>query len=136
MNPSNEPEESHESKEAGGAPEILAVLARVFVDDLETAMPVYQSLAREEGVRFGFRETDLARVGPFLLLSGNAEAYRNRVATLLVRDLDPVLDVITSNGGKALEGPFEAPNGRRLVALHPDGSVFEYIESAEGKSAR
>ena len=136
MTASNESSESDTSKGAGGAPEILAVLARVFVDDLEAALPVYRALAGEEPIRFGFREADLARVVPFLLLSGNADAYRNRVATLLVRDLGPVLDVLTAHGGEALDGPFAAPNGRRLVARHPDGSVFEYIESADLGSAR
>ena len=34
-------------------------------------------------------------------------------------------------GGDVLEGPSPAPNGDRLIARHPDGSVFEYIETAE-----
>lgn len=29
-----------------------------------------------------------------------------------------------------VEGPAAAPNGDRMVARHPDGSVFEYIETA------
>ena len=28
-----------------------------------------------------------------------------------------------------IEGPAPAPNGARLIARHPDGSVFEYLET-------
>jgi len=113
----------------GGNGNILGVLARVFVDDLEAAVPVYRELAGgEEPVRFGFGSVDLTRVGPFLLLSGETSGYRDRVATLLVRSLDPVLAALAAHGGQALDGPAEGPSGRRLIARHPDGAVFEYIE--------
>jgi predicted enzyme related to lactoylglutathione lyase len=110
---------------------IIGVLARVVVDDLDAALALYQSLADgQEPARFRFRDVELARVGPFLLLSGNTAAYGDRVATLLVRDLAPVIIEIERAGGRILEGPSPAPNGRRLIARHPDDSVFEYIESA------
>lgn len=116
---------------AASMPNIIGVLARVFVDDIDAALELYQSLSGgQEPTRFRFRDVDLARVGPFLLLSGNTAAYQNRVATLLVRDLEPVVDDVERTGGQILEGPSPAPNGRRLIAHHPDGSVFEYIESA------
>lgn len=110
---------------------IVGVLARVFVADLDAALPVYRELAGgTEPKLFDFRDVRLARVGPFLLLSGNTEGYRDRAATLLVRSLDPVLAALATHGGRVLEGPSPAPNGRRLIARHPDGSVFEYIEPA------
>ena len=113
------------------SPNILGVLARVFVDDLDTAVPIYRALSGDaEPVRFGFGTVDLTRVGPFLLLSGDASAYRDRTATLLVRSLDPVLAALSSTGGKIMEGPIATPNGRRLTACHPDGSIFDYLESA------
>jgi hypothetical protein len=109
---------------------IRAVLARVFVDDLEAAIPLYQQLAQAEQVaRFGFGDVQLAQVGPFLLLSGNTAAYRDRVATILVTELAPVIAAIQAAGGAVLEGPAPAPNGDRMIARHPDGSVFEYIET-------
>lgn len=52
------------------------------------------------------------------------------MATLLVKQLAPVIAEIERAGGQLLEGPSPTPNGRRLIARHPDGSVFEYIESA------
>ena len=116
-----------------GAANIIGVLARVFVEDLAAATPIYRELAGgEEPVRFGFREVDMTRVGPFLLLSGNTSAYRDRVATVLVRSLETVRAALKEHGGQELEGPTDSPKGRRLIARHPDGSVFEYIESREG----
>jgi predicted enzyme related to lactoylglutathione lyase len=110
---------------------IIGVLARVFVDDLDAALPVYRALADDaEPQIFTFRDVRLARVGRFLLLGGDTDAYRDRVATLIVRSLDPVLATFETYGGEVLEGPSAAPNGRRLIARHPDGSVFEYLESA------
>ena len=122
--------QDHDEKH--GAENIIGVLVRVFVEDLAAALPVYCELAGgAEPVRFGFREVDLARVGPFLLLSGNNSAYRDRVATVLVRSLDPVLAALAAHGGQVVEDPLLSPNGRRLVARHGDGSVFEYIEWRE-----
>jgi hypothetical protein len=116
---------------ATSMPNITGVLARVYVDDIDAALELYQSLSGgQEPARFKFRDVDLARVGPFLLLSGNTASYRNRVATLLVRDLEPVINDVERTGGQILEGPSPAPNGRRLIAHHRDGSVFEYIEGA------
>lgn len=60
------------------------------------------------------------------------------MATLLVRKLPPVIAAIEHAGGHILEGPSPAPNGDspapngdRLIARHPDGSVFEYIETGD-----
>jgi len=110
-------------------PNISKVLARVFVPDLDAAVPLYEELAQAE--RFGFRDVQLARVGPFLLLAGNTAAYRDRTATVQVASLGPVLAALQAAGGEVIEGPAPAPNGARLIARHPDGAVFEYIETGE-----
>ena len=73
-------------------PNISGVLARVFVPDLDAAIPLYQALAQvSEATRFSFREVELAQAGPFLLLAGNTGAYRDRTATVLVERLRPVI---------------------------------------------
>jgi predicted enzyme related to lactoylglutathione lyase len=109
---------------------VRGVLARVFVDDLDAAVPLYQALAGVSEVRrFEFRGVQVAWVGSFLLFSGDTDAYRDRVATLLVADMDQVVAAIEAAGGQLLEGPAPAPNGDRLIARHPDGSVFEYIQT-------
>ena len=107
------------------------ILARVFVPDLDAAIPLYEELAQARAERFGFRDVELARVGPFLLLAGNTSAYRDRTATVQVASLAPVLAALKAAGGEVVEGPAAAPNGARLIARHPDGAVFEYIETSE-----
>ena len=107
---------------------IVGVIARVYCDDLDTALPLYQQLTGIDEVKaFSFRDVQLASVGPFLLLSGNTAAFRDRVATVEVKDLEPVLAALTATGGEVLDGPAQSPNGPRLIARHPDGAVFEYI---------
>mgnify|MGYP001292097952 CR=1 FL=1 len=114
-------------------PNISKVLARVFVPDLDTAIPLYEELAQARAEKFGFRDVGLARVGPFLLLAGNTAPYRDRTATIQVASLAPVLAALKSAGGEIVEGPSPAPNGARLIARHPDGAVFEYIETGEAE---
>jgi predicted enzyme related to lactoylglutathione lyase len=115
-------------------PRIEQVLARVYVDDLDAALPLYERLAGGAQVqRFRFRTVELAWVGPFLLLAGTSDdlaPFRDRAATVLVDDVDAVAAEITSSGGVLLEGPGPAPNGSRLVARHPDSTVFEYLHIA------
>ena len=111
-------------------PNINGVLARVFVADLDAAIPLYQALAQVSNVtRFSFRDVELAQAGPFLLLAGNTGGYRDRTATILVEQLPPVIAALEGAGGQIIEGPSPALNGDRLIARHPDGSVFEYIET-------
>ena len=114
-----------------GMANITKVLARVFVSDLDAAIPLYEELAHARAEKFGFRDVELARVGPFLLLAGETAAYRDRTATIQVASLALVLAALASAGGEVIEGPAPAPNGARLIARHPDGAVFEYIETGE-----
>jgi predicted enzyme related to lactoylglutathione lyase len=112
-------------------PIVEVVLARVFVDDIDGALPLYETLSGTSDVRrFSFRDVELAWVGNFLLLSGPAESLTSyqRVATLIVNDIDAAAIAVESNGGTVLEGPAEAPNGPRKIGRHGDGAVFEYIE--------
>ena len=46
-----------------------------------------------------------------------------------------MITAIEAAGGQVIEGPTPAPNGDRLIARHPDGSVFEYIETATRRYA-
>jgi hypothetical protein len=117
-------------------PNITKVLARVVIADLDAAVPLYEELAQEPAQRFGFRDVELARVGPFLLLAGNTAAYRDRTATVQVASLAPVLAALESAGGEIVDGPAPAPNGARLIARHPDGAIFEYIETGNSEDRK
>ncbi|WP_329375371.1 VOC family protein [Streptomyces sp. NBC_01483] len=104
---------------------IRAMIANVEVENLEEAVPLYQDLAGDAEVRrFPYRELELALV-PFLLYSGPLEKYVSQNATVIVESLTPVLDTLGKAGAEILEAPNEVPKGTRIVARHPDGSVFE-----------
>ncbi|MFD4550455.1 VOC family protein [Streptomyces sp. NPDC058466] len=108
---------------------IRAMIADVEVENLDAAIPFYRELAGDADVRrFPYRDLELALVGPFLLYSGPLEKYVSQTATVIVDSLDPVLKALSTAGGEVLEAPAEVPNGTRLVARHPDGSVFEYMQ--------
>ena len=112
---------------------IVAVLARIPVDSIEAALPLYQQLAGTSDVHtFDFGRVRLAWVGPFLLLEGADAAVRSRSATIVVRNVDEVASAVQERGGELTEGPMPGPNGRRLIARHADGNVIEYIENAGG----
>ncbi|MEV8372913.1 VOC family protein [Kribbella sp. NPDC056861] len=118
---------------------IRAALTNVEVDDLDTAIPLYQQLAGGADVRrFTYKELEVAAVGTFLLLSGPTENYVSQHATLVVDSLDPVLEALEAAGAELLEAPNVVPNGTRIVARHPDGSVFEYMQphAAENPDSR
>jgi predicted enzyme related to lactoylglutathione lyase len=108
---------------------IRAMIADVEVENLEAAIPFYRELAGDVEVRrFPYRDLELALVGPFLLYSGPLEKYVSQTATVIVDSLDPVLKALNGSGAEVLEVPSEVPNGTRIVARHPDGSVFEYLQ--------
>lgn len=108
---------------------VKSVLARVIVDDLEAAIPFYQLLSGGAEIkRFTVREVNLARIGSFLLLSGNTAAVADTVATIRVTSLDPVIAALKACNGHLVRGPMPGPTGRQLYARHPDGLTFEYVE--------
>jgi predicted enzyme related to lactoylglutathione lyase len=112
-------------------PIVDSVLARVPVEDIELALPLYVALSGTSDIRrFSFRDVELAWVGNFLLLCGPPESMEDyqRVATLIVNDIGAAVTAVEANGGTVLEGPAEAPNGPRMIARHGDHAVFEYTE--------
>jgi predicted enzyme related to lactoylglutathione lyase len=108
---------------------IRAVTADVEVEDLEAAIPFYRELAGDVEIRrFPNRDLQLASAGPFLLYSGPLDKYVSQTATVIVDSLTPVLEALGKAGAEVLEGPDEVPNGKRILARHPDGSAFEYLQ--------
>lgn len=112
---------------------IDAVLANVVVDDIDRSLPLYKSLAGvDEPVRFPFGDLDLAIVGSFLLVSGAVENHPRQVASLLVSSISAVIAALGTADAEILEGPAPTANAaHRLVARHPDGAVFEYLQIVE-----
>ncbi|GAA2388390.1 VOC family protein [Nonomuraea africana] len=123
---------------------VLTTYARVYVDDLDTALPTFAALTDSRpGLRFAYRDVELASIGGYLLVAGSPEAlapFRNVQATTIVDSLDEVFAVVEQEGGETLDGPNEVPTGRNLTIRHPGGAVIEYVEfdatKVQAQSAR
>ncbi|WP_327233582.1 VOC family protein [Streptomyces sp. NBC_01317] len=111
--------------------EILGTTLRICVDDLETSVMFYEHLTGSRALRFERDGVSVAAVGCFLLMSGppaEIEILRKVTATIAVKDLDEAVIRLNGVGAKVLVGPVPTPVGRNLIAAHPDGSVFEYVD--------
>ncbi|MFD1663058.1 VOC family protein [Streptomyces caeni] len=111
--------------------DILGATLRICVDDLEASVPFYEKLAGGPALRFERGGVSVAAVGCFLLMSGpesELEILRSIAATIAVTDVDEAHQVLTDSGARVLAGPVETPAGRNLIAVHPDGSVYEYVD--------
>ncbi|MEV6957915.1 VOC family protein [Streptomyces sp. NPDC051207] len=111
--------------------DILGATLRVCVDDLETAVPFYERLAGGTALRFERGGVQVAAVGCFLLMSGPQEeldVLRKVAATIAVTDVDEARQVLSDLGAHIVAGPVATPAGRNLIAMHPDGAVYEYAD--------
>ncbi|MFJ6854606.1 VOC family protein [Streptomyces sp. NPDC091271] len=111
--------------------EILGTTLRICVDDLEAAVAFYEGLTSTPAQRFERGGVSVAAIGCFLLMSGpesQLEVLRKVSATIAVKDVDEAHTALTRVGAKVIAGPVPTPAGRNLIALHPDGSVFEYVD--------
>ncbi|HET9379344.1 MAG TPA: VOC family protein [Streptomyces sp.] len=111
--------------------DILGATLRVCVDDLETAVPFYERLAGGTAHRFERGGVQVAAVGCFLLMSGpqaQLDVLRKVAATIAVDDVDEVHRVLSGLGAHIVAGPVASPAGRNLIAMHPDGMVYEYVD--------
>jgi predicted enzyme related to lactoylglutathione lyase len=111
--------------------EILGATLRICVDDLDASVPFYERLAGARALRYERGGVSVAAVGCFLLMSGpeaELEILRKVAATIAVKDVEETHQVLSDSGARILAGPLATPAGRNLIALHPDGSVFEYAD--------
>ncbi|MET7456554.1 VOC family protein [Streptomyces sp. NPDC005574] len=111
--------------------DILGATLRVCVDDLETAVPFYERLAGGTALRFERGGVEVAAVGCFLLMSGPAaelDLLRKVAATIAVKDVEEAHEVLRELGARIIAGPVATPVGRNLIAMHPDGAVYEYVD--------
>lgn len=111
--------------------EILGTTLRICVEDLDVAVPFYERLAGSKAMRFERGGVSVAAVGCFLLMSGpeqELDVLRKVTATIAVEDVEETRDVLSASGAHIVAGPLRSPAGRNLIAMHPDGSVFEYAD--------
>ncbi|MFG1694094.1 VOC family protein [Nonomuraea sp. NPDC049309] len=116
---------------------VRATYARIYVDDLDTALPTFVALTgTQPGLRFTYGEVELASIGGCLLVAGTPQAlapYRDVQATAIVDSIDDVFAIVAREGGETLDGPNDVPTGRNLTIRHPGGAVIEYVEFDTGK---
>jgi hypothetical protein len=112
----------------------LRTFARLYVDDVDRALPVLRELTGEEaGLRFPYAGVEVAAIGGFLLVGGSEEAlapFRNVQTTVIVDDLGGLDALVAERGGEVLSGPNDVPTGRNATVAHPGGVVIEYVEFA------
>jgi predicted enzyme related to lactoylglutathione lyase len=111
--------------------EILGATLRICVEDLDATVPFYEKLAGGRAMRFERGGVSVAAVGCFLLMSGpesELEVLRKVTATIAVKDVDEAYATLSEVGARIVAGPVPTPVGRNLIAVHPDGSVFEYVD--------
>ncbi|MEU0630965.1 VOC family protein [Streptomyces sp. NPDC005989] len=111
--------------------DILGTTLRICVDDLEAAVAFYEDLTGSSALRFERGGVSVAAISCFLLMSGpesELEILRKVTATIAVKDVDDAHASLTRVGARIIAGPVPTPVGRNLIAVHPDGSVFEYVD--------
>jgi hypothetical protein len=110
----------------------LATYARVYVEDLDIALPTFIELTGEQPrMRFAYRGLEIAGIGGFVLLAGTDEVlapYRGTHASAIVESVTEVARSAKENGGEVLDGPNEGASGLNLTVRHPGGATIEYIE--------
>ncbi|MGV9913772.1 VOC family protein, partial [Streptomyces tendae] len=81
--------------------DILGATLRIYVDDLDKAIPFYEGLAGGEALRFERGGVQVAAIGCFLLMSGpesQLEVLRKVSATVAVSDVVETHRVLSSLG--------------------------------------
>ncbi|OIK24165.1 VOC family protein [Streptomyces malaysiense] len=111
--------------------EIMGASLRICVADIETAIPFYERLAGGTAQRFERGGVRVAAIGSFLLMSGpeaELEILRKVTATIAVKDVGEARQLLTGLGARILVEPVPTPAGSNMLAMHPDGSIFEYVD--------
>jgi hypothetical protein len=112
---------------------------RLYVEpgQLESTIAFYEGIQRkpcDRRIVIADAGIEVAIVGGFILLAGNAQALapvRDAQAVLMVDSLDEFAPWLQANGAAILHGPRTALGGRHLTARNPDGLVVEYYGAAE-----
>jgi len=111
------------------------VLIRVFVapGELEARVAFYEQLqgvVADAGFPFPEAGLRLAMVGAFLLIEGAPDKlapFTSTTGTLLVDDVQPYYDRLVAAGAQIIFPLQVVPTGAAFNAVHPDGTVVEYV---------
>ncbi|MEU2346787.1 VOC family protein [[Kitasatospora] papulosa] len=111
---------------------ILKTYARLWADDLTTALPLLERLTGKcPDLQFAFDEIELAAIGDFLVIAGPAEErarYAHATATVIVSDLDQARAALDEAGAEVTREESTSATGRFFYARHRGGVEAEYVE--------
>ncbi|WP_144611504.1 hypothetical protein [Bacillus cereus] len=109
---------------------ILAVVPRLYVSDLQTHLEFYKILLDQETPQeFQMNGTHVIRFTNLLLIEDLNETIKNQVAaTIVIDDLQKVKKLVFNYNGEMITEPIQVPTGMKMIVRHPDGNIIEYIE--------
>ncbi|WP_194832833.1 VOC family protein [Nocardia sp. XZ_19_369] len=120
--------------------QILKTYARLFVADLDAALPTYEKLVGTSAdLRFVFEQAEIAAIGDFLLIAGapeHTDRYRATIGPVVVDDLDQVIAELTASAATIVDGPLHSETGRFVYLRHADGAEVEYVQWSPQVRAR
>ena len=109
---------------------ILAVVPRLYVSDLQTHLEFYKNTIKaRKPHEFQMNGTHVIRFTNLLLIEELKETIKNHVAaTIVIDDLNEVKELILNYNGVMITEPIQVPTGMKMIIRHPDGNIIEYIE--------
>lgn len=114
--------------------EIKQILSRIYVNDMDQAVPFYEELLHEKCTsRFLYpqMELEIARIRNILFVAGTDEAlepFRSTSMTFLVDSVQEYKDFLLQNGALVIRGIQTVPTGWNMTVRHLDGALVEYVE--------
>lgn len=113
---------------------VAEVFSRIYVNDIESAIPFYEGLLNTKCARrFEYSEMglELANIGPLIIVAGPdsaLEQFRETRATFIVDSVEEVKTFILCENGVVVRDIRKVPTGYNLTMRHADGSVIEYVQ--------
>lgn len=109
---------------------VLAVVPRLYVSDLQTHLEFYKILLRQEKPQeFQMNGTHVIRFTNLLLIEEVDEPLKKRVAvTIVIDNLQEVKKLILNYNGVIITEPIQIPTGMKMIVRHPDNNIIKYIE--------
>lgn len=109
---------------------VLSIIPRVYIPELNSHLDFYKSLLDQEVQNvFSVGKIDVARFPNLLVLAGTEnKPAGNITATIVIDSVNEAKDFVQHEGGEIMVEPLLIPSGLKMIARHPDGNIFEYIE--------
>lgn len=117
---------------------ILKIVNRIYVNELDKAVPFYEELFQTKATRFNYwdKKLDIAAIGDFLLVSGTDEALalvRDTAICFLVDGIHDYKTWLLENGAVIRHDITKDFSGYNMIVQQPDGTVVEYVEHTYNK---